>query len=228
MAALGTWLLLSVAIAGGTALALRGLVPPGRWSPILVAEVYTLLLLSLVAVLRPHFLAAVALRPCSVSDVVLAAIACGAAYLLTWVLQAALAPQSWRAALAILRGMGSDDGRLASAGPLLAGLILTRACVLAPIGEELLFRGALFTWLRQRWSAPTTLVLTAAGFAAIHGFLPILPLAFALGLGFGWIRERSGSTVPAIALHALHNLIMVSLSYAVTGWTARLPSWSTS
>jgi len=46
-----------------------------------------------------------------------------------------------------------------------------------------------------------------------------------MGIGFGWIRERSGSTVPAIIVHALHNALMIALSYALTGWTARLPPW---
>jgi membrane protease YdiL (CAAX protease family) len=50
--------------------------------------------------------------------------------------------------------------------------------LLAPLGEELLFRGALFTWLRRRLSSGATVALTAAVFAAIHGFPVILPLAF--------------------------------------------------
>lgn len=47
-------------------------------------------------------------------------------------------------------------------------LILLRACLLAPVAEELLFRGALFTWLRRRLVASWTIALTAIGFAVIH------------------------------------------------------------
>jgi membrane protease YdiL (CAAX protease family) len=53
----------------------------------------------------------------------------------------------------------------------------------------------------------------------------ILPLAFAIGIGFGWVRERCGSTVPTILVHAVHNVLMIALAYALTGWTARLPAW---
>jgi membrane protease YdiL (CAAX protease family) len=143
----------------------------------------------------------------------------------TGLIQSLIAPQSWAAARAILPAMFSDDGRLASAGPTMTVVILVRACGLAAIGEELLFRGALYAWLRPRLSAPATIVITAAAFAAIHGLPPILPLAFAMGLGFGWIRERSGSTVPTIIIHALHNALMIALSYALTSWSARLPPW---
>jgi membrane protease YdiL (CAAX protease family) len=230
LAALGVWLLASSVAAGATVLALRSLVPnsasnPNILSPIIVAEVYALLIAALAVVLRPRFRELVALRRPAARDVALAAAACAAAYPVTGLIQALIAPQSWTAALAILPAMFSDDGRLASAGPTMTAVILIRACGLAAIGEELLFRGTLYAWLRRRLSATTTIVITAAAFAAIHGFPPILPLAFAIGIGFGWIRERSGSTVPAIIVHALNNALMIALSYSLTGWTARLPPW---
>ena len=230
LAALGVWLIASAVAAGVTVLALRSLAPysandPNTLSPIIVAEVYALLIAALAIVLRPHFREIVALKRPAARDIALAAAACAAAYVVTGLIQSLVAPRSWAAARAILPAMFSDDGRLASAGPVMAALILVRACVLAAIGEELLFRGALYTWLRRRLSATTTVVITAATFATIHGFPPILPLGFAIGIGFGWIRERSGSTVPTIIVHALHNGLMIALSYALTGWTARLPPW---
>ena len=230
LAALGVWLLASAAAAGGTLLALRVLAPasasgPNTLSPIMVAEVYALLVGALAIVLRPRFREIVALQRCTARDVALAALACAAAYVVAGVIQGIVAPRSWTAVLSTLRGMGSDDGRLASAGSLMKGVILVRACILAALGEELLFRGALYTWLWRRLSVRTTIAITAAAFASIHGFPPILPLAFVIGIGFGWIRERSGSTVPTIIVHALHNALMIALSYALTDWTARLPQW---
>ena len=230
LAALGVWLLAAGVAAGVTWVALRAIAPdsasdPNTLAPIIVAEVYALLIAALAVVLRPHFREIVALRRPSVRDVALGAVACAAAYLVTGVIQALIAPASFAAALDILPAMFSDDGRLASAGPAMTALILIRACGLAAVGEELLFRGALYAWIRRRLSATPTTVITAAAFAAIHGFPPILPLAFALGIAFGWIREFSESTGPAIIVHALHNAMMVALSYALTGWTARLPPW---
>jgi len=230
LGALGAWLLVSAAVAGGSALVARavagGAAPvPEVLVPVLVAEVYALLPATLWLVVRPHLREAAAISRCSTVDVARALGACAVAYAGTWALTVVLAPRSWAAALTVLQGMGSDDGRLAGAGPMLRGVILVRACLLAPVGEEMLFRGVLHTWLRQRVPAWVTIALTAVAFAMIHGFPAILPLAFAIGVGFGWVRERTRSIVPTVVAHALHNLIMVSASYALTGWTARLPAW---
>ena len=98
-------------------------------------------------------------------------------------------------------------------------------CVLAPLTEELLFRGVLFGWLRQRLSPSLTIAITSIAFAAIHAYPPILPLAFATGVALGWIRERSGSVAPTIVIHVVHNVLLVTFAYATVGWGARLPPW---
>jgi membrane protease YdiL (CAAX protease family) len=69
------------------------------------------------------------------------------------------------------------------------------------------------------------IVVTAMAFAAIHMYPPLLPLGFATGVVFGWIRERSNSIVPAIVAHVAHNVLMVAYAYATVGWGARLPAW---
>jgi membrane protease YdiL (CAAX protease family) len=81
----------------------------------------------------------------------------------------------WSDVVELLRAIGSDDRRLATAGPGVAAIILLRACCLAPLGEELLFRGALFTWLRQHLNAPLTIVLTAVVRGDSH--VPATPAA---------------------------------------------------
>lgn len=114
--------------------------------------------------------------------------------------------------------VGSDGGRLSNAGPALFAVAVARACVLAPLGEELLFRGALFGWLRRRLNAVPTIVLTAALFAVIHMMPVVLPVAFILGLGAGWIRERTSSTTPFFIMHILNNVALVAGAYLVAGW----------
>ena len=157
---------------------------------------------------------------------VLAFGALGLAYAATALAQTLLTPfiGAWSEAVAILRAVGSDDGRLEHAGPGLAAIILLRACLLAPFVEELLFRGVLFGWLRQRLSASLTIAVTSVAFAAIHVYASILPLAFATGVALGWIRERSNSTAPTIVAHVVHNVLVVTFAYATAGWGARLPS----
>lgn len=101
---------------------------------------------------------------------------------------------------------------------LLIGTILTNLGLLAPLAEELFFRGWIYTALRQRFSFAPSFTLVAASFAAIHWdanhrriFL-VLPLAVALGL----LREITGSVKPTIALHSVYNLIIVAITLAAS------------
>ena len=222
--ALGLWLSAAVVVGTTTAFVARGSGAEAI-TAIVVAEVYALLIVALAMVFRPHTAQALGLVRCRAADVGLAFAACGGAYLVAAAIQSVVGPWPWSSSIAILQAMGSDDGRLATAGPAVAGIIFIRACVLAALGEEALFRGVLYTWLRQRLPASAAIPVSAAGHAAIHGFPAILPLAFILGLGFGWVRERSGSTVPTIIVHAVHNAALIGWSYYATGWTARLPPW---
>ncbi|MBS1957208.1 MAG: CPBP family intramembrane metalloprotease [Cyanobacteria bacterium SZAS-4] len=77
--------------------------------------------------------------------------------------------------------------------------------VFAPICEETLFRGFLYTSLRRYWGVMPSLLLTAFLFAGVHldggGFLPL----FGLGFLFGFIVERTKSIVPSMVAHGLWN-----------------------
>lgn len=88
------------------------------------------------------------------------------------------------------------------------------AVIFAPVAEELVFRGWIFTRLRQNFSFLTTLLLTSAVFAALHyESTHFYALAiFPVGLALGAIRETTGSVKPAIAFHAFNNLIACGLS----------------
>jgi len=60
--------------------------------------------------------------------------------------------------------IGTDGGRLGVIGPVTTLLSVGRACVLAPIGEELLFRGAIYGWSRSRLSAWPAIVVNSVLF----------------------------------------------------------------
>jgi membrane protease YdiL (CAAX protease family) len=45
----------------------------------------------------------------------------------------------------------------------------------------------------------------------MHGYPIILPCAFVYGLFAGWIRERTGSTLNMVFVHALNNVLFLSL-----------------
>ncbi|GMV96412.1 MAG: CPBP family intramembrane metalloprotease [Phycisphaerae bacterium] len=102
----------------------------------------------------------------------------------------------------------------ADSGPGIRVVTLAGAFVLAPAGEELLFRGILQTALRRavpprpgslrhRWWA---ILVTGLLFGAVHGNTPhyIPALAF-LGVLLGFLYERTGSIRACILVHMLFN-----------------------
>lgn len=87
-------------------------------------------------------------------------------------------------------------------------VLWTGAVAIAPLAEEVFFRGLLQTVVlntaRSRWKAIT---LVSAVFAAIHFSQPhAIPALFVLGVILGYAYERSGSLIPPIVIHALFNL----------------------
>jgi membrane protease YdiL (CAAX protease family) len=90
--------------------------------------------------------------------------------------------------------------------------------ILAPIGEELIFRAGIFRFLANRMRPALAAVISAALFAAMHPNLPALLPLFALGLALAHVYHRSGRIIAAIVLHAAFNLntLLSILSGAVT------------
>jgi len=82
--------------------------------------------------------------------------------------------------------------------------------LLAPIVEELVFRGLLYGWLAGRWSNLVAFVLSSLAFAAAHTEPLHILLVLPLGFWFGWLRWRTGSLVPTIVAHIINNTIAVS------------------
>ncbi|HQF37914.1 MAG TPA: CPBP family intramembrane metalloprotease [Opitutaceae bacterium] len=81
--------------------------------------------------------------------------------------------------------------------------------VLAPLGEEILFRAGLFRFARcllPRWAA---LLLSSLAFASLHlnlvHFLPLTVLGLILALAY----EKSGSLLVPVVAHALFNLTSI-------------------
>jgi len=90
--------------------------------------------------------------------------------------------------------------------PLLAAALI----VVAPLSEEILFRGFLLPgWAASKLRPAGAILLTAAIWSLVHDqyYSDFIGLAvvFALGLWLGWIRYRSGSTLTTIVLHATQN-----------------------
>lgn len=80
-----------------------------------------------------------------------------------------------------------------------------------PIVEEAMCRGIGFTLL-SRWGERVAIAGTAVAFALAHGAVLDLPWVLVTGLGLGYLRARTGSLYPCIALHATINGIAVLAS----------------
>ena len=83
---------------------------------------------------------------------------------------------------------------------------------LAPLCEELAFRGFLLPLATRSLGAAGGVMVTAAPFALLHGSeyawgWQQIVVVFLAGSAFGWMRYRTGSTASATAMHAGYNLV---------------------
>jgi len=77
--------------------------------------------------------------------------------------------------------------------------------VLAPVAEELLFRGYLFGKLKKHVPVWLAILVTSILFGAVHGSWNVGVDVFALSIVLCLLRQLSGSLWPSILLHMLKN-----------------------
>ena len=174
-----------------------------RWSTAIgtvVLDAILLLLMLLIARGLPLREAFALRRPASWSD---AARIGGVALVATWATSLALEIAFGHAAREQAVPQFWDQARL----PAFIANALAIA-VFVPIVEELMCRGIGFTLL-QRWGTPAAVVGSAVAFALAHGAVLDLPWVLVTGLGLGYLRARTGSVYPSIALHVTINGIAV-------------------
>lgn len=87
--------------------------------------------------------------------------------------------------------------------------VLVGAVVIGPIGEEIIYRGMIFGFLRSRHRFAVAALLSSLVFMLTHvdpvAFVTTLPLGVYLCLMY----KRVGSIVPGIVLHSMWNLILL-------------------
>ena len=93
-------------------------------------------------------------------------------------------------------------------------LLALIAPTIAPLCEEVAFRGWLLTALRTRHGVATSIGASALLFALMH-LDPVRFVALvALGTGYAWLAWRSGSIWPSIVAHATNNGLGVLVASA--------------
>lgn len=127
-----------------------------------------------------------------------------------------LLPAQWFAWGLEKLGYAFSDG-VSFSTPLQIVLGVLVTVVLAPVVEELVFRGALLGSLVRKTGAVRAIVLSGACFALMHMSPEQTVYQFFLGCACAYLTLCSRSVTPAIITHATSNLIAVLLSFASTG-----------
>jgi membrane protease YdiL (CAAX protease family) len=99
--------------------------------------------------------------------------------------------------------------------------------IVAPLTEEVMFRGLMLRAFLQRFKPGVAFVLSSMLFGAVHLNPWQFVSAFALGLMFAWWYARTRSLVPCLIGHALANALAVgnaSLPFKVKGFNTGDPS----
>lgn len=95
-----------------------------------------------------------------------------------------------------------------------AGAFAANAVVvagMAPIVEELTYRGLGFSLL-ARFGQTAAILLVGIAFGLGHGLVVALPILTAFGIGLAYLRSRTGSIYPSIALHSVFNALSLALA----------------
>ena len=108
------------------------------------------------------------------------------------------------------QGLTPDHWDSSRAAPFFANAMLI--CVVAPFVEEITFRGVGFGLLAAKFGVEPAIVASAVLFGLAHGLVEALPLLVAFAIGLAWLRERQGSTIPGMFLHATFNAVALAAS----------------
>lgn len=100
---------------------------------------------------------------------------------------------------------------LHGAGPVECVLVVISVCVLAPLMEEIFFRGMVQSMLRQWLGNPWAAVIVASVlFTVVHGTPAHWPSLLALAIVLGYNYERTGRLWSSITIHMLFNVVSIS------------------
>jgi len=103
--------------------------------------------------------------------------------------------------------------------PLLTALTLAHVALLVPVAEEFIWRGMMQPWMRSVIGVKAGIAVTALLFTLIHvtaiapdGLPAGLAMLAVLAIGLGILRERTGSLLAPVIVHALFNAFNVALT----------------
>ncbi|WP_141727573.1 CPBP family intramembrane glutamic endopeptidase [Thermogemmatispora onikobensis] len=95
--------------------------------------------------------------------------------------------------------------------PLTTVTLLVLAVIVAPLCEEIFFRGFVFPGLRRGLATGWAVLASALVFGLAHADLGSLPVLIVIGLLLALLRWWSGSVYPGLLLHMLNNGISATV-----------------
>ena len=84
-------------------------------------------------------------------------------------------------------------------------LLFITTTVLAPLFEEIIFRGVLLPILSRDFGILLGIIISSFIFALAHLSISEIPPLFVLGLGLGFTRLISGRLISSVFMHSLWN-----------------------
>ena len=95
--------------------------------------------------------------------------------------------------------------------------------IVAPVAEELIFRGVMLEGLRSRYRLRVAIFTTTLLFGIVHIFPWVILNAFLLGLFFAWLKLETRSLMLCIVAHGFYN----SLPFLFTGFfSVEIPGYT--
>lgn len=106
--------------------------------------------------------------------------------------------------------------------PIAIGLLVALAVVMAPVVEELIFRGCIYRFLKSQTSLLTAQILSGCVFSFMHwNLLSFVPLVL-VGVLLARVYEKSGSLMVSIWFHAFFNAFSLLMLF-ITGMSDMIP-----
>ncbi len=91
-------------------------------------------------------------------------------------------------------------------------IIFLLACIVAPLSEEIIFRGFLIRIIKQKYSTSLAIIINSFFFGLIHLSPSAIIPASILGISLSIIRIKTNSVYGSIIIHSLHNLFALILT----------------
>ena len=87
--------------------------------------------------------------------------------------------------------------------------------IIDPFAEELVFRGVLYQWLRDRFGVWPGILASSLAFGLAHGDIAVGGAAAVLGVVLAWTYEKSHSLWPPVVIHVINNSVKLILLFGM-------------